>query len=180
VGLTGTPPARTCTGACGKTGADRPAFYDQGPVTNRHLSRARSDVGGKPPTRPRSSPGHDLPRGAVSGPRCAGNVIGRGNMRGTDRRVFESLRETLASAGATFADLTKIHGLHDKAGVPREIGESAPATIAQPPRRARSCRGEPRGSGLPREIEGIAYRPRIPEAFQRPYPPAGDVSPRGQ
>src|SRR5207245_11032669 len=46
--------------------------------------------------------------GAVAGRDSAGNVVGKGDIEAQTVAVFESLKATLASAGATSADLTKI------------------------------------------------------------------------
>ena len=63
----------------------------------------------------------------------AGNVIGRGDIDAQTVAVFEALKETLASAGATFADLVKITVFATKLEYRAKIGEVRGRYIAQPP-----------------------------------------------
>src|SRR5256885_4197611 len=115
--------------------ADRPAFYDQGPVRNRHLiSGKEAKVDGKPAYSSAVVAGNTIYlAGAVSGRDAAGNVIGRGDIEAQAVAVYENLKETLASAGATFADLTKITVFATKLEYRAKIGEVRARYIAQPP-----------------------------------------------
>jgi enamine deaminase RidA (YjgF/YER057c/UK114 family) len=71
--------------------------------------------------------------GAVSGRDAAGSVIGRGDIEAQTVAVFESLKATLASAGATFADLTKITVYATKLEYRATIAQVRSRYIAQPP-----------------------------------------------
>ena len=71
--------------------------------------------------------------GAVSGRDAAGNVIGRGDIEAQTVAVYENLKETLASAGATFADLVKITVFATKLEYRGKIGEVRARYIEQPP-----------------------------------------------
>jgi len=71
--------------------------------------------------------------GATSGRDAAGNVVGRGDIEAQAIAVFESLKRTLAEAGATFADLTKITVLATKLEYRAKIGEVRARYIPQPP-----------------------------------------------
>ncbi len=71
--------------------------------------------------------------GAVSGRDAAGNVIGRGDIEAQTVAVYENLKETLASAGATFADLVKITVFATKLEYRAKIGEVRARYIKQPP-----------------------------------------------
>jgi len=61
--------------------------------------------------------------GAVSGRDASGNVVGRGDIEAQAVAVFENLKETLASTGATFGDLTKITVFATKLEYRAKIGE---------------------------------------------------------
>jgi 2-iminobutanoate/2-iminopropanoate deaminase len=94
-------------------------------VTNRHLiSGKEAKVDGKPAYSSAVVAGNTIYlAGAVSGRDAAGNVIGRGDIEAQTVSVYESLKETLASAGATFADLTKITVFATKLEYRAKIGE---------------------------------------------------------
>jgi 2-iminobutanoate/2-iminopropanoate deaminase len=79
-------------------------------VKSRHLITGKeAKVDGKPAYSSAVAAGSTIYlAGAVSGRDAAGNVIGRGDIEAQTVAVFESLKETLTAAGATFADLTKI------------------------------------------------------------------------
>ena len=71
--------------------------------------------------------------GAVSGRDASGNVIGRGDIEAQTVAVFESLKETLASVEATFADLTKITVFATKLEYRARIGEVRARYIKEDP-----------------------------------------------
>ena len=71
--------------------------------------------------------------GATSGRDAAGNVVGGGDIEAQTVAVFESLEQTLAASGATFADLTKITVLATKLEYRAKIGEVRSHYIPQPP-----------------------------------------------
>jgi enamine deaminase RidA (YjgF/YER057c/UK114 family) len=104
-------------------------------VANRHLiSGKEAKVDGKPAYSSAVVAGDTIYlAGAVSGRDPAGNVIGRGDIEAQTVAVFESLKETLASAGATFADLTKITVLATKLEYRAKIGEVRTRYFSQPP-----------------------------------------------
>ena len=79
-------------------------------MTNRHLiSGKEAKVDGKPGYSSAVVAGNTIfLAGAVSGRDAAGNVIGGSDIEAQTVALFESLEETLASAGAAFADLVKI------------------------------------------------------------------------
>ena len=60
-------------------------------------------------------------------------MIGRGDIEAQTVSVFESLEETLASAGATCADLVKITVFATKLEYRAKIGEVRVRYIAAPP-----------------------------------------------
>ena len=104
-------------------------------MTNRHLiSGKEAKVDGKPAYSSAVVAGNTIfLAGAVSGRDAAGNVIGRGDIEAQTVAVFESLEETLASAGATFADLVKITVFATKLEYRAKIGEVRARYIAEPP-----------------------------------------------
>ena len=104
-------------------------------MKNRHLiSGKEAKVDGKPAYSSAVVAGSTIYlAGAVSGRDSAGNVIGRGDIEAQTVAVFESLKETLASAGATFADLTKITVFATKLEYRAKIGEVRSRYIPQPP-----------------------------------------------
>ena len=71
--------------------------------------------------------------GAVAGRDSAGNVVGKGDIEAQTVAVFESLKATLASAGATFADLTKITVYATKLEYRATIAQVRSRYIPQPP-----------------------------------------------
>jgi enamine deaminase RidA (YjgF/YER057c/UK114 family) len=71
--------------------------------------------------------------GAVSGRDASGNVIGRGDIEAQTVAVFEDLKQTLTSAGASFADLVKITVFATKLEYRPQIGAIRSRYIAQPP-----------------------------------------------
>ena len=71
--------------------------------------------------------------GAVSGRDANGNVVGRGDIEAQTVAVFENLKETLASAGATFADLTKITVFATKLEYRAKIGQVRGRYIKEAP-----------------------------------------------
>src|SRR5213593_646118 len=89
--------------------------------------------------------------GATSGRDAAGSVVGRGDIEAQTIAVFESLKRTLATAGATFSDLTKITVLATKL---EYLGEDRGGPLALPSaataREHVPCRERPRRPGLPR------------------------------
>ena len=104
-------------------------------MKNRHLiSGKETKVGGKPAYSSAVVAGNTIYlAGAVSGRDPAGNVIGRGDIEAQTVAVYESLKETLASAGATFADLTKLTVFATKLEYRSKIGEVRARYITQPP-----------------------------------------------
>lgn len=104
-------------------------------MPNRHvISGAETKVDGKPAYSSAVVAGDTIYlAGAVSGRDAAGNVIGRGDIESQTVAVFESLKATLASAGATFADLTKITVFATKLDYRAKISEVRTRYIAQPP-----------------------------------------------
>jgi len=110
-------------------------FYDQGLVKNRHvISGKETKVDGKPAYSSAVVAGNTIYlAGAVSGRDGAGNVIGRGDIEAQTVAVYESLKETLASAGATFADLVKITVFATKLEYRAKIGEVRARYISQAP-----------------------------------------------
>lgn len=104
-------------------------------MKNRHLiSGKETRVDGKPAYSSAVVAGNTIYlAGAVSGRDAAGNVVGRGDIEAQTVAVFESLKETLASAGATFADLTKITVFATKLEHRATIGEVRNRYISQPP-----------------------------------------------
>ena len=104
-------------------------------MPNRHvLSGKEAQFQGKPAYSSAVIAGDTIYlAGAVSGRDAAGNVIGRGDIEAQAVAVFESLKETLASAGATFADVTKITVFATKLEYRAKIGEVRARYIAQPP-----------------------------------------------
>lgn len=115
--------------------ADRSAFYDPGLVKNQHLiSGKEAKVDGKPAYSSAVVAGNTIYlAGAVSGRDAARNVIGRGDIEAQTIAVYESLKVTLASAGATFADLTKITVFATKLEYRAKIAEVRARYIPQPP-----------------------------------------------
>ncbi len=71
--------------------------------------------------------------GATSGRDSQGNVVGRGDIEAQTVAVYESLKKTLASAGATLADLTKITVFATKLEYRQKIGEVRGRYVPQPP-----------------------------------------------
>jgi enamine deaminase RidA (YjgF/YER057c/UK114 family) len=104
-------------------------------MTRRHLiSGKEAKVDGKPAYSSAVVAGNTIYlAGAVSGRDAAGNVIGRGDVEAQTVAVYESLKETLASAGATLADLTKITVFTTKLEYRAKIGEVRARYIGQPP-----------------------------------------------
>jgi len=104
-------------------------------VKNRHLISGReATVGGKPAYSSAVIAGETIYlAGAVSGRDASGDVIGRADIEAQSVAVFDSLQETLASAGATFEDLTKITVFATKLEYRAKIGEVRARYISQPP-----------------------------------------------
>jgi 2-iminobutanoate/2-iminopropanoate deaminase len=104
-------------------------------ATNRHLiSGKETKVDGKPAYSSAVVAGNTIYlAGAVSGRDASGNVIGRGDIEAQTVAVYESLKATLASAGATFADLTKIMVFATKVEYRAKIAEVRARYIPQPP-----------------------------------------------
>lgn len=104
-------------------------------MPNKHLiSGNEATVDGKPAYSSAVVAGDTIYlAGAVSGRDAAGHVIGRGDIEAQAVAVYESLKQTLASAGATFADLTKITVFATKLEYRAKIGEVRSRYIAQPP-----------------------------------------------
>lgn len=104
-------------------------------VTSRHIitgKEAKTD--GKPAYSSAVVAGDTIfLAGAVTGRDAAGNVIGKGDIEAQSVAVFESLKATLASAGATFADLTKITIYATKLEYRATIGQVRSRYITQPP-----------------------------------------------
>jgi enamine deaminase RidA (YjgF/YER057c/UK114 family) len=104
-------------------------------VPNRHvISGKEANVDGKPAYSSAVVAGNTIYlAGAVSGRDASGNVIGRGDIEAQTVAVFESLKETLASAGATFADLTKITVFATKLDYRAKIGQVRARYIPEAP-----------------------------------------------
>lgn len=104
-------------------------------ATNRHLiSGKETKVDEKPAYSSAVVAGNTIYlAGAVSGRDASGNVIGRGDIEAQTVAVYESLKATLASAGATFADLTKITVFATKLEYRAKIAEVRARYIPQPP-----------------------------------------------
>ena len=104
-------------------------------MANRHLiSGNEAKVDGKPAYSSAVVAGNTIYlAGAVSGRDASGNVIGRGDIEAQAVAVYESLKATLASAGATFGDLTKITVFATKLEYRAKIGEVRARYIPQPP-----------------------------------------------
>ena len=104
-------------------------------MKNRHLITGHeAKVDGKPAYSSAVVSGNTIYlAGAVSGRDGAGNVIGRGDIEAQTVAVFEGLKETLGSAGATFADLTKITVFATKLEYRAKIAEVRARYIPQPP-----------------------------------------------
>ena len=104
-------------------------------MTSRHLiSGHEAKVDGKPAYSSAVVAGNTVYlAGAVSGRDPDGKVVGRGDIEAQAVAVFENLNETLASAGATFADLVKITVFATKLEYRAKIGEVRGRYIAQPP-----------------------------------------------
>lgn len=104
-------------------------------MPNRHLiSGKEAQVDGKPAYSSAVVAGDTIYlAGAVSGRDAAGNVIGRGDIEAQTVAVYENLKETLASAGASFADLTKITVFATKLEYRAKIAEVRARYIPQPP-----------------------------------------------
>jgi len=104
-------------------------------VPNRHvISGKEAKVDGKPAYSSAVVAGNTIYlAGAVSGRDASGDVIGRGDIEAQTVAVFESLKETLASAGATFADLTKITVFATKLDYRAKIGQVRARYIPEAP-----------------------------------------------
>ena len=104
-------------------------------MPNRHvISGKEAKVDGKPVYASAVVAGTTIYlAGAVSGRDASGNVVGRGDIEAQAVAVFENLKETLASTGATFADLTKITVFATKLEYRAKIGEVRARYISQPP-----------------------------------------------
>jgi 2-iminobutanoate/2-iminopropanoate deaminase len=104
-------------------------------MKSRHLiSGKEAKVDGKPAYSSAVVAGNTIYlAGAVSGRDPAGDVIGRGDIEAQAVAVYENLKETLASAGATFADLVKITVFATKLEYRAKIGEVRRRYISQPP-----------------------------------------------
>ena len=104
-------------------------------MPNRHvISGKEAKVDGKPAYSSAVVSGNTIYlAGAVSGRDASGNVIGRGDIEAQTVAVFESLKETLASAGATFADLTKITVFATKLDYRAKIGQVRARYIPEAP-----------------------------------------------
>jgi enamine deaminase RidA (YjgF/YER057c/UK114 family) len=132
-------------------------------VPNRHLiSGKEAQVDGKPAYSSAVVAGDTIYlAGAVSGRDAAGNVIGRGDIEAQTVAVYESLKETLASAGASFADLTKITVFATKLEYRAKVAEVRARYIPQPPPASTFVvvvsLADP---DFLVEIEGVAVRPK--------------------
>ena len=104
-------------------------------MANRHVvSGKEAKVDGKPAYSSAVVAGSTIYlAGAVSGRDASGGVIGRDDIEAQAVAVFESLKETLASAGATFADLTKITVFTTKLEYRARIGEVRARYILEAP-----------------------------------------------
>ena len=104
-------------------------------MTSRHLiSGKEAQIDGKPAYSSAVVAGNTIYlAGAVSGRDAAGNVIGRGDIEAQAVAVYESLKETLVSAGATFADVVKITVFATKLEYRAKIGEVRRRYMSQPP-----------------------------------------------
>ena len=104
-------------------------------MPNRHvISGKEAKVDGKPAYSSAVVAGNTIYlAGAVSGRNATGNVIGRDDIEAQTVAVFESLKETLASAGATFADLTKITVFATKLDYRAKIGQVRARYIPEAP-----------------------------------------------
>jgi enamine deaminase RidA (YjgF/YER057c/UK114 family) len=104
-------------------------------VPNRHvISGKEAKVNGKPAYSSAVVAGNTIYlAGAVSGRDVSGGVIGRADIEAQTVAVFENLKETLASSGATFADLTKITVFATKLEYRAKIGEVRARYISESP-----------------------------------------------
>jgi 2-iminobutanoate/2-iminopropanoate deaminase len=104
-------------------------------VANRHvISGKEAKVNGKPAYSSAVVAGNTIYlAGAVSGRDVSGGVIGRDDIEAQTVAVFENLKETLASSGATFADLTKITVFATKLEYRAKIGEVRARYISEAP-----------------------------------------------
>lgn len=129
---------------------------------NRHVISGReATIDGKPAYSSAVVAGDTIYlAGAVSGRDASGAVIGRGDIEAQTVAVFESLKDTLASVGATFGDLTKITVFATKLEYRAKIGEVRRRYVEQPPPASTflvvSSLADP---DFLVEIEGIAVRP---------------------
>lgn len=104
-------------------------------MANRHvISGKEAKVDGKPAYSSAVVAGNTIYiAGAVSGRDGTGGVIGRDDIETQAVAVFENLKETLASSGATFADLTKITVFATKLEYRAKIGEVRARYIGDAP-----------------------------------------------
>ena len=104
-------------------------------MANRHVvSGKEAKVDGKPAYSSAVVAGNTIYLAcAVSGRDASGGVIGRDDIEAQAVAVFESLKETLASSGATFADLTKITVFATKLEYRAKIGEVRARYISEAP-----------------------------------------------
>jgi enamine deaminase RidA (YjgF/YER057c/UK114 family) len=104
-------------------------------TANRHvISGKEAKVDGKPAYSSAVVAGSTVYlAGAVSGRDAGGNVIGRGDIEAQTVAVYENLKETLNSVGATFADLTKITVFATKLEYRATIAAVRTRYVPQPP-----------------------------------------------
>jgi enamine deaminase RidA (YjgF/YER057c/UK114 family) len=102
---------------------------------NRHIiSGKEARIDGKPAYSSAVVAGNTVYlAGAVSGRDEAGNVIGRGDIETQVVAVYENLKKTLGSVGATFADLVKITVYATKLEYRTKIAEVRSRYVPQPP-----------------------------------------------
>ena len=127
-------------------------------MTNRHLITGKeARVSGRPAYSSAVVAGNTVYlAGAVSGRDSTGNVVGRGDVEAQTVAVFESLKETLASAGATFADLTKITVFATKLEHRARIAEIRARYIGEPPPASTFVVASLADPDFLVEIEGVA------------------------
>ena len=104
-------------------------------MPNRHVITGKeTKVDGKPAYSSAVVAGNTVYlAGAVSGRDANGDVVGRGDIEAQTVAVFENLKETLVSVGATFADLTKITVFATKLEYRAKIGQVRARYIKEAP-----------------------------------------------